>query len=346
MQLTESPKMFCALTSTLAFACLISTGCDDMAGKAMETALEHGGDEADPNSVFAKLKAEKANCPQPVNEHTTLTDVSLRGLDRIRYTYVVSESGRPEVNMLNQGKIQAEVLERARFSHLAPIILEKGFGVDHFFEDADGKCLLWMEMTSREYEGVEFADPNTAAAPSVTLVRRTTQADRDEMLVHLEEEQANCPRQINDYTTLKSIKLKGTNRVKYLYVVTEDGLPHVNMDVEEEVKQQVLDRTKSTPLGDSIVRLDMGVEHFFQDTDGRCMLWLQMTKNDFVGGPKLETQATEAEETTEIEQPEPEPQAEVEVAAPTKIESYIPEKAFPGFDNPLAPGVQTNPYVK
>jgi len=334
-----------AAAGLLALTCLISTGCDHIAGKAMETALENGGDEADPNSIFAKLKAEKALCPRPINEHTTLTDVSLRGLDRIRYTYSVTESGRPEVNMLHQGKIQAEVLQRAKASHLGPLIVEKQIGVDHFFEDADGKCLLWLEMRPQEYEGVEFVDPASAEAPKVTLVKHNTQALRDEMLVHLEEEQARCPRQINSHTSLKSIKLKGTNRVKYLYVVTDDGLPHVNMDVEEEVRQQVLDRTKSTPLGESIVRLDMGVEHFFQSTDGKCMLWLQMTKKDFIEGPAV-TPPAETENETETSEPEPvEPAADV--TAPAKLDAYIPEVPMPGFSNPLAPaGVQTNPYVK
>jgi hypothetical protein len=263
--------------------------------------------------------------------------------------------------MLYQGKIHTEVLDRAKASHLGPAIANTNLGIDHFFEDADGKCLLWMEMTSKDYQGLDFVDPVPASAANVSLVKHTSEADRSQMLAHLEEEQANCPRQINSHTSLKSVKLKGANRIKYLYVVTKDGLPHVNMDMEQEVRQEVIDRTKSTPLGASIIQLDMGVEHFFQSTDGKCMLWLQLTKKDFEQGPTdspepIEEAPPEATqeatpEPTQEATPEPTrdatPEPEAEVAPATQIEAYLPDKTLPTLGSPITPaGVQRNPYVK
>ncbi len=329
--------------SLCVLACLGMTGCEQLLGKALETALEQSDEALQPNAFYAKLKAEQESCPQAIYEHTVLQDVSLQGLDRVRYTYVVSESGRPEVNMLYQGTIRNDVLKRAQSSELGPLIAENELKVDHFFQDADGQCLIWIELTSQDYRGLEFANPAPADQPSVSLVNHTTsgveptEADRSELLKRIEDAQAQCPLKINDHTTLTSVSLKGSQRIKYHYVVTEDGLPEVNMDVEEIVKRQVIERARSTPLGDSIVALDMGVEHFFQSVDGKCMLWLQLTKKDFA---EQEPPAIEADSAP--------PEAnEPTTSEPARLDAYIPDASFRSFGSPIVPaGVQTNPYVK
>jgi hypothetical protein len=268
----------------------------------------------------------------------------MKGVDRIRYLYEVSESGRPEVNMTTQGTIRSEVIERTKTSYLGPSIVKLDLGVDHFFQDTDGKCLLWLEMSKRDFEGLEFENPRKAKdAMNVTLVKASSPAEdaaaRKAMVEQINAEQAQCPRKINDYTTLKKVFLKGNNRIKYLYLVTDEGLPHVNMDMEDEVSRQVIERTKDTPLGKSIVKLDLGVEHFFQDTQGRCMLWLQMTKKDFLG----EQAAPEPEEVAEAE-PEPEEEGP---SAVTRLKSLLPEKFRDTVRSQVNPaGVQDNPYVK
>ncbi|MEM8666153.1 MAG: hypothetical protein AAGG48_01465 [Planctomycetota bacterium] len=344
MKIVESQKRRPLVITPLLLIIVASlfVGCDKLTGTALETALEQGADDAVPGSLFARLKAEKATCPKQINEHTVLKDVSLQGVDRIRYTYEVSESGRPEVNMLHTGKIRKEALKRAESSHLGPAIAEKGFGVDHFFEDADGKCLLWVEMTGKEYANLDFVDPNSVTITNVSFSSQPTEADREAMLAQLKQEQAKCPVQLNSHTSLKSITLKGKNRIKYSYVVTKDGLQDINMDMEEQVKEAVLERTKSTPLGESVVKLDMGVEHFYQDTDGKCMLWLQLTKRDFVG-----SDATPLESSLKNSGENGPSDPEVPEAAPTQLDAYIPDKATPAFGNPITPpGVQNNPYVK
>lgn len=318
---------------TLFCLSITSVGCDNLGGIALESALEQTSDVSLPDSAFANLKAEQATCPRQIDEHTVLTDVSLQGINRVRYTYVVSESGRPEVNMIHTGKIRTETLERARSSHLGPSIAKQQLAVDHFFEDSDGKCLLWLEMSGKDYEQLDFVDPNTIQANTVSFRPQPSEEDRERMLAQLAEEQAKCPRQINSHTSLKSITLKGDNRLKYLYVVTKDGLKDVNMDTEAEVRQQILDRSSSTPLGESIVNLDMGVEHFFQSMDGQCMLWIHMTRSDYAGD-------SSSPETTA------DPDSELSLTPPEQLESYIPEVKSPFGGPAKSSEVQSNPFVK
>ena len=111
--------------------CTLSVGCDQMAGAAMEMAIENTTPEqARRDSLMAKLKTERAELPKKINDHTTLRKIKMRGLNRIRYTYLVSESGRPTVNMNFTPERKKECVDRMVESRMAvamekPVQMEK-----------------------------------------------------------------------------------------------------------------------------------------------------------------------------------------------------------------------------
>jgi hypothetical protein len=349
-----------ACAAILILLSLVSVGCEEQLGEANQYLLNAVGG-SNPDSFAAKLAAEQAQCPRKLNEHTTLQSVSLMSLEKVKYHYLVTESGRPEMGIGEAGP-RKTIMKQARSSHLGPVIVHMGLDVDHQFQDADGKCLLYLEMTKQDYEHLEFEEPQAVASASQPDTSPNDEADRNEMLAILKSEQAKCPRKIDEYTTLTEIEHKGINRIKYHYVVSDAGLPVLFEDTEAEVHADVAEWMKSSPLAPSITKLDMGHEHFYKTTEGKCALWLHMTKKDIQPSQGAESQPeaiAKAESTATVErkaslesesivktpkkgQAEPEPSYTPVAKEEPWMPEQIKQQVLRSSDNPA--GVQRNPY--
>ena len=96
----------------------------------------------------------------------------------------------------------------------------------------------------------------------------------------LKEIQDQCPKQINDYTTLRFVKMKGVNRIEYRYLVSESGREIVNGNNHIALKKELVEQTCNSPLAKHVVKLDMSVEHVFRDTDNVQMFSHRIYKGD------------------------------------------------------------------
>jgi hypothetical protein len=106
--------------------------------------------------------------------------------------------------------------------------------------------------------------------------------DPDSIAGKLKAEQALCPRRIDENTVLKSVSLWKLNHVKYLYEVNESGRPElVDMLGPKKKRAEVIDWTKKSHLGPMVVSKGLHLDHVFNDTDGKCMLWLRLEKMHF-----------------------------------------------------------------
>lgn len=106
--------------------------------------------------------------------------------------------------------------------------------------------------------------------------------DPDSIVGKLKAEKALCPRRIDENTVLKSVSMRTLNHVKYLYEVTESGRPElVDMTGPKKKRAEVIQWMKKSHLGPMIVSKELNVDHVFNDTDGKCMLWLQLEKMHF-----------------------------------------------------------------
>lgn len=97
----------------------------------------------------------------------------------------------------------------------------------------------------------------------------------------------SCPVQVNDYTTLEWVKMKGLNRVEYRYTVSESGRSIVNLNNWLQMDAEVIQRTAESPLAESVVALDLGVDHIFKDTDGKQVYSKAVTKKELKQAKKL-----------------------------------------------------------
>lgn len=88
----------------------------------------------------------------------------------------------------------------------------------------------------------------------------------------------DCPMEVNDYTTLEWVKMKGINRIEFRYRVSESGRGIVNMNNWINLDPEIIQRTADSPIGASVVALDLGVDHIFKDTDGKQMYSKSVTK--------------------------------------------------------------------
>ncbi|NND96077.1 MAG: hypothetical protein HKN47_01970 [Pirellulaceae bacterium] len=146
-------RRFAKLTLMTCFLglCLVSTGCDDLAGAAMEKAIEKGaGDDPERSSFAAKLKVLKEDCPKEINEYTTLKWVKLKGLNRVEFRYEISESGRADVNMNHRFALDREYAKRTLECPIAESVVKLDLGVDHVFRDTDNKQLYSTTFTRKD----------------------------------------------------------------------------------------------------------------------------------------------------------------------------------------------------
>ena len=87
----------------------------------------------------------------------------------------------------------------------------------------------------------------------------------------LQSIQDECPKKINEYTTLQYVKLKGLNRIEFRYLVSESGRRYVNLNNRWELYDQIDQRTLESPICDSVISMDLSVDHIFRDSDDKQM---------------------------------------------------------------------------
>lgn len=90
---------------------------------------------------------------------------------------------------------------------------------------------------------------------------------------------SQCPKKINEYTTLTRVSY-GLGQVEYRYEVSESGRTKVILPNKWLVKGEILEETKGTSAGRIIQSLDMVTKHVFKDADGKQMLSFDMTAKD------------------------------------------------------------------
>lgn len=129
------------------------------------------------------------------------------------------------------------------------------------------------------------ADPNTAALNE-----------------HLAEIKAAGPEKLNEHTTLHWVKKKGTTRIEFRYRVAESGRESVNAERRLEIRAEILERMKSSKLTESILELNLSVDHVFRDSDNKSLFSTTVTPQDIedcakeieLAKKKIEAEAIEA----------------------------------------------------
>ncbi|WP_145420849.1 hypothetical protein [Planctomycetes bacterium K23_9] len=148
--LSGTTQFLCTLAVT-SVICLVSAGCEDMAGAVMEKAIESDvGGSPKRASFAAKFRRVKEECPVTVNEYLTLEWVKMKGLNRIEFRYRVSESGRPFVNMNKWMDLNPEIIQRTADSPLAESVEALDLSVDHVFKDTDGIQMYSKTVTKMD----------------------------------------------------------------------------------------------------------------------------------------------------------------------------------------------------
>jgi hypothetical protein len=118
--------------------CFITTGCEDITGAAMEKAIDATADGSVKRASFAgRLRKLKEDCPIQINDYTTLEEVKMKGINRVEFRYLVSESGREIVHMNNWMNLDPEILKRTAEGPLADSVMALDIGIEHVFKDSD-----------------------------------------------------------------------------------------------------------------------------------------------------------------------------------------------------------------
>jgi hypothetical protein len=131
----------CRLTLVSIFVgsvCCLTTGCEDLTGAAMEKAIDATSEGSLKRASFAgRLRKLKEDCPIQINDYTTLEEVKMKGINRVEFRYLVSESGREIVHMHNWMNLDPEILKRTAESPLADSVMALDIGIEHVFKDSD-----------------------------------------------------------------------------------------------------------------------------------------------------------------------------------------------------------------
>jgi hypothetical protein len=321
-------------------------GCDEFA-KSIDENYE---EREVAKKVFAELNEQ---CPKPINSYITLKSVDYL-LGDVQYRYVVSESGRSEVYLSKAWKVKNLILQDLGDCPSADLIGKLGLEVHHVFQDYDGKQLVSFDVTKTDLKEISTESSDGLDVTTVSLPR-DVDADRlQSELARLKSRpsaarararfnalNSECPRKINDYTTLTHVKFIGKGRIEYRYEMTPAGLKHVNLDARKELQEATAREIKGTPIGDAIMALDWSAMHVYKSLKDTQMLSFSITRNELmsVGDASEEAVSSDADSHTKPKPSAPGP------SAPESIESDAATAAS-GVEKAMPSKPKTNPFVQ
>ena len=136
-----------------------ATGCEQMLEETVAHIKVSAEDETQTElreQVTAYVDELAGKCPIKINDYTTLAYIKFIGVNRIKYHFVVSESGREDIHMFNSNEIRSEKIEQIIDTPLAVGIVDLDLGVDHIYKDTDGLQLLSYQITKNELGEIQM----------------------------------------------------------------------------------------------------------------------------------------------------------------------------------------------
>lgn len=276
---------------------LVSTGCDQIA-KSIDEKHE---ERSEAQELFAKLDAR---CPVKINEYTTLKNVTY-ALGEAVFVYEVSESGRDKVILTNMTLVQAQVLDRLKGSPAEKVIDELNLVTKHIYNDLDGKRMLGFEVTPQLVRSFKGLQENDILIRTAGLSTDKTQSDLAAALAEIKNKPSmarakawfesvnrECPKKIDEHTTLQWVRFTGKKRVEYRYEMLKAGYPDPNQHVYYAPRNVTAREMRESRLGDAIMALDLSVKHSYKCPQNTQVLAYVISRNELIRAGKMQEPST------------------------------------------------------
>ncbi len=205
-----------------------------------------------------------------------------------------------------------------------------------------------------------------------TLKSTDSPAERGEPVEAIHElfEQANamCPKRMDAYTTLESVKMIDDRRVEYKYRVNNEGKNLARQFDKDLLRKAAIKMMKGNAMAVAIAKRDLSIEHIYEDAFGGHVLSFTINRQVLQGNPypvgseqenPFGVQTVSAKSSDDVTaDPIAASSAETELAPPTndsatdkeplavepEPEPALPEMFKPARSKENPAGIRSNPF--